>query len=494
MAQDLEEKAADEPNDETLEKMNLEVSIENPSVCQRHIKVGIPRDVVERYLDNAYSEMMDTAAVPGFRVGRAPRKLVESRFQKDVTEQIKGSLLMDAMAQVNEDHDLTAISEPDVDLESVTVPDDGPMTFEFDLEVRPEFDMPAWKGLKIERPTAEFSAEDIDSQLRSVLSRHGRLIPSEDAAAAEDFVVVNVKTTHDGDTLAEVSEQPLCVRETLSFFDSKLEKFDKLMVGAKPGDKKTGEITLSDDAENEALKGKKVDVEFEVVEIKKLELPELTEAFLQQMGGFETEADLRDAIKDNLERQLQYRQQQGTRQQISSLLTEAADWELPPGMLQRQSDRELQRSVLELQRSGFSDADIRAHENELRQNSASATARSLREHFILERIAEEEEIDADPADYDMEIQLIAGQSNESPRRVRAQLEKRGMMDSLRNQIVERKVIEAVEAEAKFKDVPHKEEGSDVETIGLAAGGSQVQIPEATNPDEPEALAEPKEHK
>ncbi len=492
MAQDLEEKA-DGSEADVPEKMDLDVSIESPSACQRRIKVEIPRDVVDRYLDNAYTEMMDSAAVPGFRIGHAPRKLVEKRFRKEVADQIKGTLLMDAMAQVNEDHELTAISEPDIDLDAVEVPAEGSMTFQFDLEVRPEFDMPEWKGLKLERPTAEFSDEDIDKQLQGMLSRHGRLVPSDGEAAAGDFVVVNVTSTHDGETLAEVKEQPLCVRETLSFFDGNLEGFDKLMVGAKAGDKKSGKVELGDAAAKEELKGKSVDVEFEVIEVKKLELPEIDEAFLQQMGGMESEADLRDAVKDNLERQLQYRQQQGARQQISSLLTEAAEWELPPAMLQRQSDRELQRSVLELQRSGFSDADIRQYENELRQNSAEATARSLREHFILERIAEEENIDADPGDYEAEIRLIAAQSGESPRRVRAQLEKRGMMDSLRNQIVERKVIEAVQAQAKFEDVPFEQDGGDVETIGVAAGGNQTQIPEATKPDEPEALAEPKEH-
>ena len=124
-------------------------------------------------------------------------------------------------------------------------------------------------------------------------------------------------------------------------------------------------------------------------------------------------------------------------------LTEAANWDLPPELLKRQSRRELQRAVLELQRSGFSEEEIRAHENELRQNSALSTARALKEHFILERIAEEEEIDVVDADYDAEIALIADQTQESPRRVRARLEKAGSMDVLRNQIVERKVVDKI---------------------------------------------------
>ena len=133
----------------------------------------------------------------------------------------------------------------------------------------------------------------------------------------------------------------------------------------------------------------------------------------------------------------------------------AADWDLPPALLQRQSQRELQRAVMELQRSGFSEDEIHAHENDLRQNSQAATARALKEHFIFERIAEEEEIDAGEENYEAEIRLIAEQSGESPRRVRARLEKSGWMDVLRNQIVERKVIERILDHAKFKEVPYE---------------------------------------
>ena len=152
---------------------------------------------------------------------------------------------------------------------------------------------------------------------------------------------------------------------------------------------------------------------------------------------------------------MEYEQHRRAREQITAALTVAANWELPPELLQRQSRRELQRAVMELQRSGFSDEEIQAHENALRQNSMASTARALKEHFILERIAEDEEIDADEQDYEAEIALIAAQSDESPRRVRARLEKAGSMDVLRNQIIERKVIELILAHATFKEVPYE---------------------------------------
>ena len=162
-------------------------------------------------------------------------------------------------------------------------------------------------------------------------------------------------------------------------------------------------------------------------------------------------------------------------------------------MLKRQSGRELERKIMELRRSGFPEADIQAHANELRQNSQETTSTALREHFILERIAEEENVDAAEADYDREISLIAMQTGDTPRRVRAQIEKKGLMDSLRNQIVERRVIDLVLEQAKFKDVAFEGEGGTTEAIDMAiGGGEQIEIPAAAHGQE-EELAAPKDH-
>ncbi|HWA97465.1 MAG TPA: trigger factor [Pirellulales bacterium] len=464
---------------EAPQKLDLEVKIDHKSACERHVTVVVPRSDIERYLGNAFGELMPKAEVPGFRQGRAPRKLVERKFRKEVTDQIKSSLLVDSMGQLSDDHKLTPISEPDFDPTSIVVPEDGPMTFEFDIEVRPEFDLPQWKGLSIERPTRAFSDADIDAELQKMMARHGKLVPHDGAAKAGDYLAVNVTFTDGDNEIQKLDEQTLRIRRVLSFRDGRVEGFDKLMKGVKAGETRTGEAKLSDDAPNEALRGKTIQAKFEVLEVKKLELPEMTPAFLEELGGFQSEAELRDAIKGNLERRLSYEQQQRARQQILGSLTVAADWDLPPSLLKRQAARELERSILELRRSGFGEEEIRAHINELRQNSQSSTARSLKEHFILERIAEEEKIEDSPEDYDAEIELIAAQSGESPRRVRAHLEKRGLMDALRNQIVERKAIELILSHAKFKDVPYEIETPEAEALDEAAGGEVEETPTAT---------------
>lgn len=481
MADEIEDEgvATSEAEEAALQDLDLEVDIKEVGACQRHVTVTVSRADIDRYLDKSYSEMMGTANVPGFRPGRAPRKLVEARFRSEVIDQVKGNLLVDSMSQITEKENLAAISEPDIDPLAVEVPEEGPMTFEFDLEVRPNFELPQWKGLKIERPVHEFGDKDVDARLQEVLAEQGKLVPFDGAASTGDYIVTKLIFSHDGKELARSDEEVIKIRPELSFRDGKIEDFDKLIKGAKAGDTRVGEAVLTQDAPNQALRGKKVTATFEILEIKKLQLPEMTPALLSELGGFESEAELRDAILDSLKRQLDYAQQQQARQQILSVLTDAADWELPPEMLQRQSQRELQRTVLELRRSGFSEEQIRASENELRQNSMESTKKSLKEHFVLERIAEDQDVEDEAEDYDSEIALIASQTGESPRRVRAQIDKGGMMDALRNQIIERKTIGLILEHADFKDVKYVPPGSSATAINRAAGGGdQSDIPSA----------------
>jgi trigger factor len=467
--------------EEQQQKLTLEVKVEKIGACERHVTVTIAREDINRYFKTAFDELSPKAEIPGFRAGRAPRKIVESRFKDQMKNQVKGSLLMDSMSQVNEEQQFSAISEPDFDFDAIEVPDDGPLTFEFDLEVRPEFATPVWKGLSLEKPVRDYNDEDITRHLKNVLRRFSHVEPYEGAAELDDYLVCNLTFKKDGETLATASEQTICLKPTLSLEDAKLEDFDKLMVGVKEGDRKTATVKVSDGCERESLRGQEVEIEFEVLEVKRLVLPQMTRAFLDSIGGFQSEEELRTWVKGELVRQLRYYQQKRVREQIAGILTESASWELPPALVKRQFRRELNRSVMELKSSGFNEEVIRAHENEIKQNSARSTERALKEHFILEKIAEEEKIDAEPGDYDAEIALIAEQSDESPRRVRARLEKRGEMDSLRNQIIESKVIDLISANSIVTEVPFVPPVNQTEAleISVAVGDAvESQIPEA----------------
>lgn len=488
------ELAPEEASEQEKPKLALEVKVEKPSACQRHVTVTVARDDIERYFKNAFDDLAPKAEVPGFRPGRAPRKLVESRFREQMSNQVKGTLLMDSVTQASETCDFSAISEPDFDFEAIELPDDGPMTFEFDIEVRPEFDMPEWQGLKLKRQEHEYTEDEVSEHLNVLLARYGHMVSKDGPAEAGDHVTLNITFKDGDDELSKVEKHTVEVKPTLSFSDGNIEGFDSLMVGTNAGDHREVKVVISSDAENEALRGKEVSADIEITEVRHLDLPEMTVAFLDRIGGFEDEEELRDAVRKELERQLAYHQQRKIRQQITAILTKNANWELPPDMLRRQGRRELERAVLELRSSGFSDDVIRQHQNQLRQNSLASTERALKEHFILERIAEEHKIDAEPGDYDAEILLIARQSNESPRRIRARLEKRGQMDALRNQIIERKVIDLITGEAEFTEVPFEAEKDETVAIDHAISGVEHvdEIPEAKYGGDSEELRTPTE--
>jgi len=233
---------------EEKEKLDLAVEVKETSACERHVTVTVPRSDIEKYFDKQFDELVPRAEVPGFRVGKAPRQLVEKKFRKQLTGQVKGSILMDSLSQVSDSQDFSAISEPDLDFEQVVIPEEGDLTYEFNIEVRPEFDLPEWKGLSLERPEREFTDEDIDTHIGNLSQQFSDLAPVDEAVQAGDHVVCNITSRFEDTELNTNEEQLVQVRPTLSLSDATIEGFDKLMIGAKAEDTKTANVEISEHA------------------------------------------------------------------------------------------------------------------------------------------------------------------------------------------------------------------------------------------------------
>jgi trigger factor len=273
---------------------------------------------------------------------------------------------------------------------------------------------------------------------------------TDEPAELGDRLIVTIRFKEGDNLLSTLEEEVVTLAEQLSLSDGICKSFGSDVAGKKEGDVVTTSVELSESDEEDAA-DREVVAEVQIVEVQKLEGIELTDEVLEDLGDFENEQELREFIQQSLTRQAEYRTQQAVRQRVAGLLADAVDFELPADLVRRQTQRELQRRVLELRRSGFDDTTIRGIVNALQQNAKASTESALREHFVLEQIAEEESIDAEPQEFEAEIVLIAEQSGQSVRRTRARLEKSGQMDSLRNQIVERKVIDLIVQHAKVTE-------------------------------------------
>eukprot|EP00913_Durusdinium_trenchii_P023390 g21968.t1 len=433
-------------------RLSLTADIEDAGPCRKHVRITIPRSDLDHFYEAEVTDLVDKAAVPGFRVGHVPKALVQKRFKTELSDQVKQKVLVGSLEQVAEDYELDPINEPDIDIDSIDIPAEGDFQYEFDVEVRPEFDLPAYAGLKIKRPVREVSDEDVENQLNRFLRQYGQLETYTGAAEPGDFLSLSVEYKHDGKTLHKVSEFSAEIKPVLRCQDAEIEDFDKLMTGVKAGDKREVEITVSTEAEVLEMRGEKVTAAFVVKEVKRLEMPELTNDFLSRVG-VEDEDDLRTEIRSMLHRQVTYEQRQAVRKQVLEKITASADWDLPETMVMKQTENALRREILEMQQAGFTTPEIRSRENEIRQRAVSTTTQALKEHFVLDKIATEENIDVSSAEVEMEMQLMAMQSGESMRRVKARLVKSGMDENLEAQIRERKAVDVILEKAEFEDVP-----------------------------------------
>src|SRR5438105_5051723 len=130
--------AETEDGEKKPEKLGQDVEIKDVGPCKKHIKVSVHRDAIDKRLGEKFSELVVDSSVAGFRPGKAPRKLVERRFQKDVGNQVKSEVLLASLEQLAEDHDIAPLSSPNIDPLKIELPPDGPLIYEFEVEVRPQ--------------------------------------------------------------------------------------------------------------------------------------------------------------------------------------------------------------------------------------------------------------------------------------------------------------------------------------------------------------------
>lgn len=453
--------------DELPTKLALEVEISDAGPCKKHVKVSIPRADVDRQFEKSLGDVRKEAAIPGFRPGRAPRNLVQKRFKKEVAGQVKSSLLMASLEQIDEDYKLNPISQPNLDVEAITLPDEGPMSFEMDVEVQPDFAVPDYKALLVKRPVREIGSADVEAQLRTFLERYAQLVPKlEGGAAIGDQVTADLSFHKDGIGLNTAKEIRFRLQPELRFQDGSVPDLAGALVGAKPGETREADALVGSSSPDPALRGQKIGVTVHVHDLKTLRLPEVNSEFLDSIG-FETEYELRDALREVLERRVAFQQRQAVRSQIVEQLAAQTPFDLPTDLVARQERSTLRRQVDEMRQAGMTDSEIRAREAEIRANAHESTLASLKEFFLLSKIAEAEELKVEDEDVEAEILAIALRTDESPRRVRARIEKEGLGEGLATQILERKTIDRILEFTKIEDVKPEADKA-VETLDESA--------------------------
>ena len=436
------------------EKLECTVEIDDLGAWQKKIALTIPRAEIDAELEKEFKELRQSADVPGFRKGRAPLALVEKRFGSDVANQAKYRLLARAFEQIDDENDFEVLGEPDLKLDDVELPDEGDFTLEYQIEVKPEFELPELEGVQIAKSIVDVTPERVDAALQSLRERLGRHEDITDEGAQNgDTVRCDVTLKVEGQDEPEViTDHTLPVAEQGGVGGVLIEKLDGLLKGAKIGDTKAAKSTAPESHANEDYRGKQVDIEITVKGIHRHIPAELNAEFFERLGVAD-EAELRQLLEDDLEQQADQEAKREMSRQAQEYLLDSLDFELPPNITARHANRALQKRFYDLMGMGVTADKISENIERLKAATAEEAGKELKLTFILDAVADKMEIQVTEAEINGWIAMIARRQHRRPEKVRDELRRDGRINDLAQQIRHEKALERILENASIVDAP-----------------------------------------
>jgi trigger factor len=429
----------DEQQQTTVSK-NI-VTIEEAGPCKKKVIIEIPEETIREATDEQYDNLRKEAVVPGFRKGRAPRRLLEKRFGKETLEQIKLKLLAEASASAIEDNKLNVLGEPDIDFEKIELPAEGSLKFDFEVEVRPEFDLPILEGIPVKKTELEVTNEQIDREIEQLRRMSGIWTPREDGAVqVEDQIIADAVIKTEGQEEEEkLNNIEIYVRANGFVGEVPVEKLDELLVGAKAGDTKQTNIEVPKTYFREKYRGKKVDIKIIVKDIKWLKPADMDETFLKRLE-VENESELREQLSNILHSRLENQTRTDMAEQIYQYLLDNTDFDLPLDVVGAQAVNVLKRQYVNLLSRGLSREQVDEHMEQLRASSEEQAKQQLKTFFIMDKIAEKLEIEVSEEEINGKIAELAIQRKQRPERMKEQMERDGSLDQFRLEVRDSKCI------------------------------------------------------
>ena len=280
-------------------------TIEDAGAARKRIKIEIPEARIKGKLESAFGELQKDAVLPGFRRGRAPKRLLEKRFGGDMRNTVKQQLVAEAYEKAIETNELDAIGDPEVDLSKVELPDTGPLTVSVEVEVSPEFSLPSIEKIAVKKPKLEANDTRQNLAVENLRKYFGHWHDSTEPITENDTVTVDLKVTatEDNAVLAEQPNVSLAVKPG-SIAGVRFEDLGEQLKGKRIGDTVTLEGTLPQEHPEEKYRGKPIKVELTIKGVKHQHLPEVNEEFAKMLG-FDTVDELKNDLKERLVTQLE---------------------------------------------------------------------------------------------------------------------------------------------------------------------------------------------
>jgi trigger factor len=424
------------------------------------LSIEVDEQEFEKAVDSAFKKIAREVRIPGFRPGKAPRRLLESRLGATAGRvQALNDALPDYYLDAVRTHEVDVIAAPEFEVTSGE--EDGPVLFDAVVEVRPTIEVEGYGDVTVTIPAPVATDDEIDAQLDRIRNQYADLEVVDRAAEHGDFVTIDIEGSQDGEVLDGLVAQAYLYEVGSGAI---VPELDEQLTGASAGDElafDAGHPNDSEDTPEEPLH-----FEVSVTEVKAKVLPELDDAFAAEASDFDSIADWRDDLVRRLANVKRAQAQVALRERIGEALAELVTDEVPEPLVGAEMQERIQDMALRLQAQGltleqwlqFSGTDQEAFVSDLRDTARTAVKVDL----ALRAVAAAEGIDADEEDLETEYAAVAERVKVEPDEVRERIAQNGQLAAVRADIAKRKALDWLVETVKVTD----EDGNAVDRAEL----------------------------
>ncbi len=400
------------------------------------VKLSVDVDEAEfdKDIDAAFKKIAREVRLPGFRAGKAPRRVLEARIGiAPAREQALRDSIPQYLAKAVREHDVDLIASPEVNITSGE--EEGPVGFDATCEVRPEVTVPGYDELRVELPAPVATDAEVDEALQSQLRRHGELVDAGRPATRGDFVTLDLEATRDGEEVAGLNTEDWSYEVGQGWV---ADDFDDRLGGASAGDELTFTTTP---------KGTDTEADFvvKVSKVQQLVVPEATDEWVEENLGEESVAAWRATVSERITASKLNQTRQELVGRVTEALTALTDVEPPEPLVQSDLQRRVEGTVRQLQSQGISMEQwfsvTGQDANSFVESLRGASAQAVKADLALRAVAAAEAIEADEGDLAAEYERMAVMAKQKPNQVRKAYERNDLVPELVAQIRKSKALD-----------------------------------------------------
>ncbi len=408
------------------------------STTKREIQVEIPAEEVTRQTESLIQKYQKTARLPGFRIGHVPPSIIKQRFSEAIKTDVVEALIPRYFRQETERLHMHPVSQPRVT--DLHLHDGEPLRFKAAFEVLPDIKVEGYKELRADKPEITVTDADVEQALTDLREQNAAFNPVEGRALADgDFAQVSL----DG-TPKSGEGQPVHMDEVLVEISGKntMPEFTENLRGTNVGDERTFDVNYPEDAQDKRLAGKIFSYTVKVNGVKQKSLPELNEEFAKKLGEFADIDALRQRIREDMTADRQHEAERAGKDKLVAELVGRNEFEVPEALIGHQIDIRLERGLRALAAQGLTAEQMKKMDFErLRAGQREQAIHDVKASLLLEKVADEENIQVSDEEVDREVESLARQTKQTAEAVRARLTRDGGLDRIRTRIRSEKTLE-----------------------------------------------------